>query len=138
MAETAEVQRWAAAPTATLRWLVVALALASGACQTIERDPITLERNLLTIDNRTPTDWNHVEIWLNTYYRVTAVSVPARTRFQAPLDTFVAGYGQRFDYRRAQIKDLRLTATLPDGKPFELKKQFDSSVGLAGALGGKR
>jgi hypothetical protein len=109
-----------------------------GACRTIERDPITLERNLLTVDNQTAQDWKGVEIWLNTYYRVTKDVVPAKSRFQAPLDTFVAGYGQRFDYRRAMIKDLRLTATLPDGKPFELKKRFDGSLGLAGALGGKR
>ena len=33
-----------------------------------------------------------------------------------------------------QIKDLRLTAKLPDGKPFELKKRFEVG-GLAGALG---
>jgi len=110
----------------------------AGACRTIEKDPITLERNMLTVDNRTSQDWNRVEIWINTYYRVTKDSVPAQSRFQAPLDTFVAGFGQRFDYHRAPIKDLRLTATLPDGKPFELKKRFDSAIGLAGALGGKR
>jgi hypothetical protein len=69
---------------------------------------------------------------------VTRDTVPANSRFQAPLDTFVAGYGQRFDFRRAQVKDVRLTATRPDGKPLELKKQFQSSVGLGGALGGKR
>jgi hypothetical protein len=109
-----------------------------GACRTIERDPITLERNLLTVDNQTSQDWKGVEIWVNTYYRVTTDVVPAGSRFQAPLDTFVAGFGQRFDYRRAMIKDLRLTATLSDGKPFELTKRFDGSIGLAGALGGKR
>jgi len=118
--------------------IVLALVLVSGACRTIEPDPITLERNMLTVDNHSSQDWKGVEIWVNTYYRVTKDVVPAKSRFQAPLDTFVAGYGQRFDYRRAMIKDLRLTATLPDGQPFELKKQFDSSIGLAGALGGKR
>jgi len=118
--------------------MLVALVLGAAGCRTIEVDPITLERNWLTVDNRTSQDWNHVEIWINRYYRVTAKSVPAKTRFQAPLDTFVAGFGQRFDYHRAPIKDLRLTATLPDGSPFELKKQFDAGVGLAGALGGKR
>jgi hypothetical protein len=35
------------------------------------------------------------------------------------------------------VRDLRLTATLPDGKPLELKKQFEAS-GLAGAFGGGR
>ena len=93
---------------------------------------------MLTVDNRTSQDWTHVEVWINTYYRVTATSVPAKSRFQAPLDTFVAGFGQRFDYHRAPVKDLRVTATLPDGSPLELKKRFDEGVGLAGALGGKR
>ena len=122
----------------TVHGLLLALVVASAACRTIETDPITLDRNILTVDNRTSQDWNRVEIWINTYYRVTAPSVPSKTRFQAPLDTFVAGFGQRFNYRRTPIKDLRITATLPDGKPFELKKQFAAGIGLAGALGGTR
>jgi hypothetical protein len=138
MAETAEAQRRRRAQRTSLWLLFAALVLASGACRTIEPDPITLERNMLTVDNQTSQDWKGVEIWVNTYYRVTKDVVPAGSRFQAPLDTFVAGFGQRFDYRRAMLKDLRLTATLPDGKPFELKKRFDGSIGLAGALGGKR
>jgi len=114
--------------------LIVALAASAG-CYQPPDEPLKLERNLLTVDNRSTEDWNRVEIWLNTYYRVTAKSVRAGSRFQAPLDTFVAGSGQRFDYRRAQIRDLRLTATLSGGKPLEIKKQFDVG-GLAGALGG--
>src|SRR6266478_806444 len=113
--------------------LIVALAASAG-CYQPPDEPLKLERNLLTVDNRSTEDWNRVEIWLNTYYRVTAKSVRAGSRFQAPLDTFVAGSGQRFDYRRAQIRDLRLTATLSGGKPLEIKKQFDVG-GLAGALG---
>jgi hypothetical protein len=116
--------------------VLVAMALAA-ACSKPPEDPLKLERNLLTVTNQTSTDWSNVEIWLNTYYRVTAASVPAGGRFQVPLDTFVAGFGQRFDFRRAQIRDLRLTAKLPDGKPYELKKQFEKG-GLAGALGGNR
>jgi hypothetical protein len=113
----------------------VALIAASAGCYKAPVEPLTLERNMLTVDNRSTQDWNGVEVWLNTYYRVTAKSVRAGSRFQAPLDTFVAGYGQRFDFRRAQIRGLRLTATLPDGTPLEIKKQFDVG-GLAGALGG--
>src|SRR3989441_12909362 len=97
-------------------------------------DPLQLDRNILTVDNRTSTDWTNVEIWLNYYYRVTVRSIPKESRFQTPLDTFVAGFGQRFDFRRMQVKDLRLTATLPDGKPLELKKRFEVG-GLAGAFG---
>ena len=92
---------------------------------------------MLTVDNQTKRDWAQVEIWLNTYYRVTTAEIPAGGRFQTPLDAFVAGFGQRFDFRRMQVKDLRLTAKLAAGEPFELKKQFEAA-GLAGALGGKR
>ena len=115
--------------------LIVAVAAAAG-CYKPPDEPLKLERNLLTVDNRSTQDWNRVEIWLNTYYRVTAKSVRAGSRFQAPLDTFVAGFGQRFNFHSMQVKDLRLTAKLPDGRPLELKKQFDPS-GLAGALGGR-
>jgi hypothetical protein len=126
------------APAIVMVMLAAALVVTAAGCHTIEPEPMTLERNLLTVDNRSSRDWTDVELWLNTYYRVTTPSVPAHGRFQAPLDTFVAGYGQRFDFHRAQVRDVRLKARLPDGTPLELTKQFGSSVGLAGALGGKR
>ena len=118
---------------------IVCVMLTAG-CRTIPAEPLKLERNMLTVDNRSKQDWIGVEIWLNTYYRVTTKSIPAGSRFQAPLDTFVAGFGQRFDFRRAQIKDLRLTAKLPDGKPLEVKKPFvvNGLAGVLGAFGGKR
>ncbi len=107
--------------------LAAALALGAIACARIPPDPMQLDGGLLTVDNTTSDEWQRVEIWLNYYYRVTATSIPPHTR-------------QRFDYHRTQIRDLRLTATLPGGKPFELKKQFEEP-GLAGALkpfGGKK
>ena len=88
---------------------LAALAVIAG-CSTPPQEPLKLEGNVLTVDNRSPQDWNGVEIWLNTFYRVTTSSIPAGGRFQVPLDAFVAGFGQRFDFRRAQIRDLRLVA----------------------------
>jgi len=122
-----------------MRGLIVALAIAAtaAACSTRPEEPLKLERNLLTVDNRSSKDWTVVEIWLNTHYRVTTPSIPAGGRFQVPLDAFVAGFGQRFSFKRQQIVDLRLVAKLPDGSPLELKKDFQAG-GLAGALGGKR
>jgi hypothetical protein len=114
---------------------VVAVVAIAVSCRQVADEPLKLERNIITVDNRSTQDWKRVEIWINTYYRVTTPAVPAGSRFQAPLDTFVAGFGQRFDFRRAQIRDLRLTATLADGTPLELKKQFDEH-GLGRALGG--
>ena len=118
--------------------VLLALAgLVAAGCNKLPEDPLKLERNLLTVTNQSSKDWTGVEVWLNTYYRVTAPSVAAGSRFQAPLDTFVAGFGQRFDFHRMQVRDLRLTAKLPDGTPVELKKRFEVG-GLAGALGGPR
>jgi len=110
-------------------------ALCAG-CSRPPGDPLQLDRNLLTVDNRTSNDWTNVEIWLNKTYRITTPSILAKSRFQAPLDTFVAGFGQRFDFRRTQIKDLRLTAKLPDGRPLELVKPFEAE-GLGALVGGR-
>ncbi len=119
-------------------FVTAALAAVLGAgCSGRPKDPIQLDRNQLTIANDSRQDWSNVEIWLNTYFRVTTASIPAGSRFQTTLDAFVSGFGQRFDFRRTQVKDLRLTATLPGGQPLEIKKQFQAS-GLPGALGGKR
>jgi hypothetical protein len=115
---------------------VMSVTLLSG-CRKLPTDPLMLEGNMLTVENRSAREWTGVEVWLNTYYRVTAPSIPSGGRFQAPLDTFVAGFGQRFDFRHTLVRDLRLNAKLPDGTPVELKKQFEVG-GLAGALGRKQ
>jgi hypothetical protein len=110
-------------------------------CTTAPTDgPLRLEGNRLTVDNRTAQEWRGVEIWMNTYYRVTTPSIAAGARFEAPLDVFVAGFGQRFNVRSTPIHDLRLTATLPDGAPLELKAAFEGdrlSDALKG-VGGRR
>jgi hypothetical protein len=110
-------------------------ALAVGACRSIPPDPIVLDGATLIVNNRSAQEWTGVEIWLNTYYRAMVPSIAAGGRLTAPLNTFINGFGYRFDFRRAQIKDLRVTATLPDGKPLEIKKAFEAG-GLDGALGG--
>jgi hypothetical protein len=92
---------------------------------------------MLTVDNQTDTEWTGVEIWVNTHYRMITASVPAHSRFQAPLDTFVEAFGHRFDVHRQQLTDVRLTAKLPDGKPLELTMPFTKD-GLAGVELGKK
>jgi hypothetical protein len=117
--------------------LVLACAAAVGCSGSGAREPLQLDRNILTVDNRSSSEWTGVEIWLNTHYRATTPSIAPNGRFQVPLDAFVNGYGQRFNFNRMQVNDLRLTAKLPGGEPLEVKKEFAAS-GLAGALGGKR
>ena len=122
---------------ALLGVLAVALLGGAGCSSPPQNPPLQLDRNLLTVDNRSSKEWTAVELWLNTYYRVTVPSIPAGGRFQVGLDSFVAGFGQRFDFHRMPVKDLRLIAKLPDGKPIEIKKEFTAS-GLAGVLRGQR
>ena len=111
--------------------------MAVAGCSKPAPDPLRLEGNTLTVANQTSKEWTQVEIWLNRYFRATASSIPAGGKLVAPLDRFVSGYGQSFDYRRIQITSLTLTAKLPDGTPVELKKQFIAG-GIAGAMGVKK
>jgi hypothetical protein len=116
----------------------VALAISIGACASKPPvEPLKLEGNLLTIDNRSTNDWTGVDIWLNRNHRVMVPKIAAGGRLQVPLDAFVAGFGQRFDFHRTQVTDVRLTAKLPDGKPLELEMPLREG-GLAGVFGRKR
>ena len=101
-------------------------------------ETLILNGSMLTVSNHTKTNWSNVEVWLNTYYRATFASIPAGGRMQAPLDFFVAGLGQRFSYARMQVRDLRLTAKLPDGTPLEIKKEFEGNAFDAVAKGAGR
>ena len=116
---------------------VVLIALLAVSCYKAPLEPLRLDGNMLTVDNQTATDWTNVEVWVNSHYRVITASVPAHSRFQAPLDTFVEGFGHRFDFKRQQVRDVRMTAHLPDGKPIELKMPFTAD-GLARISLGKK
>jgi hypothetical protein len=114
------------------------MVIAASACrQPPPIEPLQLDGNMLTVNNRSTSEWKDVEIKLNLNHTVRVASIPAGGRMQVPLDAFVAGFGQRFNYKRTQITDLRLKATLPDGTPLEIKKEFTVG-GLEGAFGGKR
>ena len=120
--------------------LISVLGALCAACAKPPIDPLKLEGNMLTVTNQSSSEWRNVEIKLNTYFGVRAPSVASRGVLRVPLDTFGTGFGQRFNFHRMQIRDLRLTAMLPDGTPLELKKKFEKG-GLEGVLenfGGSR
>jgi hypothetical protein len=120
------------------RWALWLLALLVSACSAGKpTEVLTLDRGRLTVNNRTGEEWRNVEIWVNNYYRVVVPSIAPHGVFQVQLDSFISGYGQRFDYRRAQITDLRLSARRPNGEPLDAKKDFQGPL-LDEALGGKR
>jgi hypothetical protein len=102
---------------------VAALAVAAfvlSACHAQPPRPIIVEGNRLTLDNRTASEWSNVEIWVNNHYRVTRSTMAAGERLVVPLDAFVAGFGQRFDWRRQMVFGVEVTATAADGKPVRL------------------
>jgi hypothetical protein len=115
----------------------VVVAIASSACYKAPEEPIKLEGNMVTVSNVSTQEWTHVEIWINQQFRMVTPSIPPGKKFQATLDTFVTGFGHRFNFKQMQVKDVRLMAKLPDGKPMELKMPFYAG-GLEGAFGGKR
>jgi len=118
---------------AVLTLLVVAVA-----CSDDKLQPLKLDGGKLVIRNDTDEEWKNVELWLNWYYRAVVPSIPAHGRVDATLDSFMEGYGRRFDYTHTMVKDLKLTARRPNGETLELKLPFKSGDGLTDALqGGK-
>jgi hypothetical protein len=119
---------------------VIAVSSCAGCAKPTPPQALTLQGNLLTIDNRTDQPWTHVEVWINQTFRATTDTVPAHGRVNATLDGFVASNAERFDFHRMQIHDLRLKAKLPDGSLVEIVKPLQGSA-LTDALkgmGGKR
>lgn len=99
-----------------LAWVLLALA---GACrQPIE--PLVVDAHQVVVTNTTSTRWTDVEIWINDHYRATAARLEPRGRFHAPLDAFVAGFGQRFDPRRQPVRGVEVTATTDTGQSIRL------------------
>ena len=108
--------------TSTRRWaLIVALGLlVSVACDRETREAIVIEGRVLTVHNATTSRWDRVEIWVNDHYRVTRERMTAGERFSVPLDSFVAGFGQRFNPARQVAQSIEVTARTPDGQPVTL------------------
>jgi hypothetical protein len=113
----------------------VGAVLIATACSAQPRPALNLDGNRLTIYNNTGEEWRDVEVFINHHFRIQPDDILPDGIVQAPLDIFVAGYGQRFNFKTMQITDLRLRAKRPNGEPFELAYEFTRG-GLDGALGG--
>jgi hypothetical protein len=99
-------------------------------------DPLRLEGDRITVNNRTPDVWNDVEIKINRQYHVVVPQILAGQRLDAPLEAFLDVYGNHFRYANQQIKDVHLTAKLPNGQPVDLTMDFHRTGldGLADAM----
>ena len=104
------------------KFFVLALLCAAlaGACARDETRPIVVDAGTVIVSNPTADEWRQVEIWLNYYYRVTKPSMAARERFSIPLNSFVAGYGQRFDVKRQVVQTIQVKAKAFSGAPVDI------------------
>jgi hypothetical protein len=100
--------------------LVAWLICGAGACAPEPADPIRIDGRLMTVTNTSHDVWLDVEVWLNDHYRVTKPRMPPGERLGIPLDTFVAGFGQRFNAARQVVQGIEVTATTPGGTPVRL------------------
>ena len=94
---------------------IVALAACSG-----PPERLSIADRTVTVFNDSGEAWNGVEIWVNDHYRVTRGTIAAGERFIVPLETFVAGFGQRFDAAAQHVRGIEVTATDASGDPVRL------------------
>lgn len=98
--------------------VVLVAATLAVACST-PPERLTIDGRTITIFNDSGEAWKGVEIWINDYYRVTRPVIVPGERFVVPLETFVAGFGQRFP-RDRQVGGIEVTATDASGDPVRL------------------
>ena len=93
-------------------------AVLANACST-PPERLTLEGRTITVFNDSSEAWKGVEIWVNDHYRVTRDAMAPAERFVVPLESFVAGFGQRFT-REQRVSGIEVTATDASGDPVKL------------------
>lgn len=113
----------------------MAVLLFAAACRERPVEVLQLDSSQLTVLNHSGGDWSDIEIWINRQFRVTTPRIFNGQAFHARLEHFVTGYGQKFNFSRMQINDVRMSAKGADGKPFEIVKQFSGNA-LSDALKG--
>ena len=102
---------------AMARASVIAAVLACACSRAPE--PLTIEGRTITVFNDSGTRWTGIEIWVNDHYRVTRDAMLPDERFVVPLESFVAGFGQRFP-RDQRVSGIEVTATNSSGDPVRL------------------
>ena len=100
--------------------VLLAVAVGVGGCGE-DRRSITLESHQVIVENQTGDRWTNVEIWLNDHYRVTVRELLPGGRLTVPFDTFVAGFGQRFDRRRQAPFGIEVTARTERGGEIRIE-----------------
>jgi hypothetical protein len=100
--------------------LVTAAMLAGGCAETLDPLLVSSAERRITVTNTSDEEWRDIEVWVNHHYRAVAASLGPKGRMTAPLGSFVAGFGQRFDPAKQTVVGVEVTATTASGKPVKL------------------
>jgi hypothetical protein len=99
-------------------WLAFAVVGLSTCRAPIE--PIVVRAERVVVTNASADSWRNVEVWVNDHYRVTVAALAPGGVFDAPLSSFVAGFGQRFDASRQPVRGVEVTARTAGGAEVTL------------------
>ena len=95
------------------------LALLVAACSG-RPGPITVEDNVVTVQNQTNREWRNVVVTVNDHFRGGAATLAAGSHMRAPLSQFQTAFGQHYDMARQHVTKIVVTATDANGEPVEL------------------
>jgi hypothetical protein len=99
--------------------MVLCAGLAAAACRNT-REPIRVHEGVLHVENQSNRAWRDVTVTMNDYYQAKAAALEPGGQLDAPLGSFMTGFGQRFDRRRESIRRIVVRATTASGEPVEL------------------
>lgn len=104
---------------------VIVLLMLSAACSH-RPGPITVDDNIVGVQNQTSREWRNVVVTVNDHFRGGTPTLAAGSRMAAPLSQFRTAFGQQFDVARQSVFKVEVTATDANGEPVKL--QLDTTT----------
>jgi hypothetical protein len=83
--------------------------------------PISVEDNVVSIQNQTSRDWRNVVVTVNDHFRGGTPALAAGSRMAAPLSQFQTAFGQRYDSARQAVFKIEVAATDANGEAVKLE-----------------
>ena len=82
--------------------------------------PLTVEDNVVSVQNQTSHDWRNVVVTVNDHFRGGTPALAAGSRMAAPLSQFQTAFGQHYDVSHPVFK-VEVTATDATGEAVKLE-----------------
>jgi hypothetical protein len=96
------------------------LLLLNAACSR-RAGPISVDANVVSVQNQTARDWRNVVVTVNDHFRGGTPTLAAGSRMAAPLSQFQTAFGQHYDVARQSVFKIEVTATDSNGEPVKLE-----------------